>query len=280
MTLDIISPGNYTPPAVDTSNQKNVVIAVNGSIRILPSQGRTIYTILRSYSEISIEVFRDDYDELDLNAFPEYRGLGDLPHESPPLRLLLSSRQSVVLENHRSFDLTAKSVIFSNQKDDTSPSEDTASRIPVNGAIIFVISISVIIALVVVNFVYIRYHENRSRSKKKEKKEIGDGFPNDINSPSIHSLEDGMVSNNHSPQLLPGQCEIHVISGNLGEDNKHDEEEEEDSADVDALWSDSDDEDDEISSEDDDTEDSICESSEDSSLHLPLPSRYLQDSIH
>jgi hypothetical protein len=161
MTVDVTSPGNYTPPAVDTGHRKNVVIAVNGSIRILPSQGRTIYTILRSYSEISIKMFRDDYDELDLSAFPEYRGLGDLPYESPPLRLLLSSRQSLVLENHRSFDLTAKSVIFSNEKDSSGSSSSSSVHKPVSGLIIFVISITVIISLVAGNMMYVKYFEGK-----------------------------------------------------------------------------------------------------------------------
>ena len=137
ITIEITTPGEFNPP----NGQKNLIIAVNGSLHIGPSTGKTIYTIQRSHSRlpsmIYIESFRDAYDQLDLSAFPEYHHLTEIPRESDPLTFWIAPDEAVVLLSHSSFDLSSKSFIFASSSSSSS-SLSTSANVK-NGAALGVV---------------------------------------------------------------------------------------------------------------------------------------------
>ena len=166
------SPGDYHPPDV-AGGRKNLVIGVNGSLRILASAGRTVYTILPRNSEVQIDLFRSNYDQLDLTHFPRFRNIGQLPHQSHPLRLQLSVNQSVVLSSHDRLDLSTGDVIFSFRSSSSSSGSSQSSLMSSSpGALAAGISFSVLLVLVgvtVVGYFYYRKHLQSGRSLEEEK---------------------------------------------------------------------------------------------------------------
>jgi hypothetical protein len=135
--IHVSTTGEYEIPYPSTAadddgaqvRQTNLILEVptSGSLLIGAASNRIIYTILPSQSIIIITTFRNNYDLLNLTAFPSVHSLEDLQYTnvSSPLTLLLpivsssslvtysiSMQQQVILLSHQSFDLTVKSVLF------------------------------------------------------------------------------------------------------------------------------------------------------------------------
>jgi hypothetical protein len=146
-------PGTFIPP----DGAKNLIIAVNGSLVIEASRGKTMYSVLPSPSSLTLQSFRNDYDVLNLTAFSEYKSLGDLKYSIDPLALAMSSNQKIVLSSHPNFDLTEGSVIFasSSSSSSSSPATNKVNVGALTAAV--VLSILMVVAGVIVAFYHYCY---------------------------------------------------------------------------------------------------------------------------